>query len=319
MTSEERIRRRHRQGKLKWHSIAKINRFFSSGKCKVNFPAELDLFDHTDIFCKLFHKIAFAEKELLEIHLGKVEFIYPEAVVYLAAIAEHILRRSNVEIREFQPKNVETDEYLRICGLRDFFYVPIKELPTREPSFFGDCIPISRDPQDKDSVAQKMTDLLNVRLKLDADTKALLSQGIGEVMGNSVEHGEVVNWYRIAQVHQKRKWITLAIADNGVGVCHTLRSGFKGQKYDDMKDAQLLKESFKDHVTRYAPKEGEAHGYGLTNIKKFVEKTHSKLAIVSGEGVYKVDYSTGGMIESFSNTKQALPGTLIVVRIPFKE
>jgi hypothetical protein len=319
LSPRDRLRRRIRKTDFNWASIAKKQRIFSFGRSQIKFPNKIDLFFDTKGFCNLFHRIAFSETADLEFHFAKLDFIYPEAVVYLAAIAEHLLLKSNTKIKEFQSKNLEAEAYLNISGLKKFFNVKTSQSFEQDPAFNKNCIPISRDPQEKASVAQKMVDLLNAKLMLDMETKTLLSESLGEIMGNAVEHGEVRNWYRIAQLHEKRSAITIAIADNGVGVCHSLRSGFGGENYKKITDAQVLKKSFDSNVTRHPPRVGEAHGYGLTKIIEFIRKTNSKLAILSGSGVYKVDYTSGSMVESFFDQDKPLPGTLIVARISFKD
>ena len=255
----------------------------------------------------------------MRLGMKKLRFAYPEAIVYLAAIVNHMLSRSNALIREEKPEWVVADEYLKECGLRSFFYVRRNEARAVDPKFFDDCIPISRDHQDKVSIAAKLANLIATRLHMDLDTKTLLSEALGEIMGNALEHSEVAHWYRIGQIHPTRRHITVAIADNGVGVPYTLRNGYLRNTFRKVKDASILEASFSPLVTRHPPRKGEAHGGGLDTVWAFAKETKSKLGILSGSGIFQVDFNIGDGDEAKKYTKlpSELPGTLLVLRIPF--
>ena len=301
-----------------WAFVTKFRRIFKVGLTWIEFPNQVDIFGNPAEWFHLFEKLSFPKGAQILLNMRNLEFCYPEGVVYLAAIADHLLNRSNVSIKENQPSLQITDEYLKVCGLRNFFNARKGEAPAIDPKLFGDGIPISRDSQEKTSLAEKMVQLIQSRVSMTQGVATLLSESLGEVMGNSIEHGEVIQWYRIAQIHPTRGYITIAIADNGVGIPHTLRNGHQSEKFKKMKDFEVIRESFESDVTRHAPKLGEAHGAGLNIVLDFVQTTGAKLAMLSGRGMWQLDYTTPKATEKYFDFEKALPGTLLVLRIPCK-
>lgn len=314
-----RRKRRYKKNPTPWARLAKIRRLFSPGRRDIFFPEELDIFEKPSEWFYVFRSLCDPDANLIRLRMEALKFSYPEAIVYLASTVNHLLSRTNAIVREHKPMSILTDEYLRECGLRDFFYVKRNDPRTVDPKFFGDCIPISRDSQDKVSLAEKLAKLIATRLSLDLNKKTLLSESLGEIMGNALDHSEVAHWYRIGQVHPTRRKITIAIADNGVGVPHTLKDGYLGSSMRKLKDAQILQASFHSDVTRFAPKVGEAHGGGLATVMEFARETNSKLAMLSGKGLFQVDFKldpTDGAPQ-LTTLPGDLPGTLLVLRIPY--
>ncbi|MBI3556343.1 MAG: ATP-binding protein [Deltaproteobacteria bacterium] len=176
---------------------------------------------------QFFQMLAYPKRKEIIFDMQAIDFIYPEAVVYLAAIADHLLRRSNATINEEPPSKPEVDAYLDVCGLRKFFHVRGKESRSLDPAFFGDCIPISRDKPEKSAIADKFATLIQDRLALDLTRKTQLSEALGEIMGNALDHSSLYQWYRIGQIHPTRGAITLAIADNGLGVAINEKGMFR--------------------------------------------------------------------------------------------
>jgi hypothetical protein len=277
----------------------------------------LDIFEQAQDWFSLFESLTYPDALNVILDMRKLAFVYPEAVVYLAAVADHLLNRSNAYIQEEKPETIVTDEYLQACGLRPFFNVRRSEPPAIDPQLFGDCIPISRETVKKESLAEKMADLINSKCPMDQSTRTRLGEALGEIIGNAMEHSAVAQWYRIAQIHVSRKRITIAIADNGVGVSHTLRTGYSGAAFSGKRDVDILKSSFLSNVTRYPPKMGEAHGGGLDAVKGFAQSVKAKIAMLSGRGLYTIDFGGETPNERLTVFPRELPGTLLVLRIPF--
>lgn len=302
----------------RWVLVAKVIRKFFPGITVARFPEQVDVFDNPMEWYELFEKIAYPQKSTVLLDMRKLKFAYPEAVVYLAASVDHLLRRSNATVREEKPLDNETDEYLKVCGLRRFFNVERKEPAAVDPSFFGDCIPISRDNPDKTSLAEKFAGLIQTRHAMNDTEKAYLGEALGEIMGNALDHSEVHQWYRIGQIHPTRGSITVAIADNGVGVPYTLKNGFLASRFRTASDTDCLADSFLHGVSRYAPRPGQAHGAGLLRVWEFAKKSRGRLGMLSGAGLYMVDFGPEKPVETKVKFPKALPGTLLVLRIPFR-
>lgn len=308
-----------RKADRKWNLSARVKRFFESGHVNIEFPEHLDIFSSDTRWTKIFHNLAFPEKSSIFLDLKKTKFIYPEFLVYLAATSEHLLTKSNVRIQTQKETSTSLDPifnaYLRTSGIRDFFGIG-SDLDNREVKLFGDCVAISRDNEDRSSISYKFAELMNPYLgHIPGYSTHDLGEALGEIMGNSIEHGEVPAWFKIGQVHNDRRAITLAIADNGLGIPYTLRNGYDKKRFLKLSDSEILRESLKPDVTRMEPKFGEAHGAGLATVNNSISNIKGNIAILSGNGLYRKNFSTGH--EELTDLKHQLPGTLLVLRINF--
>lgn len=300
-----------------WTILAKIRRYFDDGYLKITVPDEINIFDNVAEWYSFFSTLTRPQIKQIQIDFTSSKFIYPEGVVYLSAICDHLLSKTNITIIEKKPDNEGLHDYLNVAGLRNFFKAYNLNKKTIDPKLLENCIPISRDPADKASTSLKITNLLTSHVPQLKESHSEIDQAMGEIMGNAIEHGEVKEWYRVAQIHPTRKSVTIAIADNGVGIPTTLRRGFEGNKYKGVHDSHLIKLSLRSDVTRYEEKFGESHGYGLTCAMTLSDKLGADLAILSGKGLYRLKRVSGAVNEDFLAFNKSLPGTLIVLRIPF--
>jgi signal transduction histidine kinase len=287
------------------------------GEFVVKFPTEIDSSVEPKKWLDVFGKLAFPQKTGIILDMKQMVFAYPEAFVYLAAVLDRIMRITNVTVREISPSDPKFGDYLIVCGLRKFFMVA----PDREfdPSFYGDCIPISRDESAKTSTSHKIAEMIGSRLGFDGDLISDLGHAVGEILGNALEHSTVKYRYRICQVHDKRKLITLAIADNGIGIPRSLKEGYLGDSYAESADCDLIELSLDSSTTRYEPKPGRVHGMGLSVVQNFVAATDGRLVIMSGRGYYSAKAEGGKFpqVEKFDFEKELI-GTIVVLRIPFE-
>ena len=124
------------------------------------------------------------------------------------------------------------------------------------------------------------------------------------------------------------RWLTLVIADNGLGIPHALRSSamkLKPQTTDaelieyytdpdfvlaSFTDSEIIKLSTQSGVTSLEGRKG----VGLYYLKKHVLDQHGELRIRSGRAC--VDFTSDGV--DSSDTWPESPGTMLRVRLPIR-
>ena len=292
------------------------------GKYIISFPERMDIFGDDLLWVKIFQKLISPRKRSVFLDMRKSKFFYPEFFVYLASTVEYMLAKTNADIsmdsHDSGKLDDDFDHYLDACGLRKFFHIKPSDFShlAKEPKLSGNCIEISREGEERSSIPLKFAKLLEPSLsKIQDYSSHEFSEALAEIMDNSLEHGEVPAWFRIGQVHAERGAITLAIADNGVGIPHTLKNGYNGDRFNGLSDSKILKESFKKDATSQEPTAGEARGQGLAVVFENIKKLKGKMALLSGKGLYRKDFSTDD--EKLDDFKFELPGTLLTIRIPF--
>ena len=274
----------------------------------------------------------------LEIDFQDAEKIWPSAITFLCSLKQWVemdnkFNSTKKHIYSTNSNNEKINAYLYKCGFYD--YVRQVGDVGQSTSRDDDILKIRRE-LDRASVEER-EDQIMVLLKqysdLSEDQLELFNSIVlTETFLNVTEHG-IVNedegWWVLAQVHKKHKFISLYIADNGIGFVHTLINGpqckdIKKLSYEK-KEGKLIRYAFTENVSgawdalretrKRKSNRGARRGNGLKRIKETCEKLEIDFSIVSHKGYYHID-NNGKEFEPKSFNDIVFGGTMYCFLIP---
>ena len=224
------------------------------------------------------------------------------------------------------------NNYLITCGF--YKYVGRQENPILQDKNTNDVLKIQRE-HDKHLVDEREDEIVSLLRKNTLFTNEQLelfnSIILTETFNNVLEHG-IVNrdegWWVLAQVHNKHGFISLCIADNGIGFVNTLQNGPQSKEIKalELSEGDLIRYAFTENVSgasnatpttkKSKSNRGARRGNGLGRIKQTCKNLEMEFTIVSHKGYCHVD--TNGNITTKSFDEIIFGGTLYSFIIPMK-
>jgi hypothetical protein len=282
----------------------------------------------------------------LTLDIRKATRIWPSAVTLLCSLKEWVEfgARSGICIHPTISSNdSESDQvtsYLNHCGLHDY----VGRTQARVANHYKACevVRIQRE-RDRSSVEPREKELLSLIRDyslFDHDQLELFdSIVLTESFLNVLEHG-IVNydqgWFVIAQLHPTHGFISLCIADNGIGFRNTLMTG--PQRYEigsrkenvPLNDGEFLKMALTEVVSgaynastkegvfvkKYAP--GSRRGNGLKRIIKACQALSIQMCVLSHQG-YAFYSPADGSLDCGSRPQRIFAGTMYTFIIPARQ
>lgn len=273
-----------------------------------DFGLEDDL--HRNNFFKFTKKILNSRKETLVINMQNCPRVWPSAVTFLCSLEQwaEMNKKFNGTDRTIASTDSSYDnvnEYLNKCGF--YKYVGRQGNPIYEKQNTTDVLKIQRE-HDKKQVESREEEILELLKKYtmftDDQLELFNSIILTETFNNVIEHG-IVNkdegWWLLAQVHQKHHFISLCIADNGIGFVNTLNSGpqAKDIKALNLPEGELIRYAFNENVSgasnatpttkKSKANRGARRGNGLGRIKETCKNLEMEFSIISHKGYCNVD------------------------------
>lgn len=285
---------------------------------KTEFGLEDD--SYRNDFFKLAKTILNSRKKKIILDISNCKRIWPSAITFLCSLEQWA--EMNNKYNETKRTIASTDslyqnvnQYLNTCGF--YKYVGRQGNPTYELQKSTDVLKIQRE-HNKLLVEEREEEILkllkNNTMFTDDQLELFNSIILTETFNNVLEHG-IVNrddgWWLLAQVHQKHQFISLCIADNGIGFVNTLNSGpqSKDIKALNLPEGDLIKYAFNENVSgasnatpttkKSKANRGARRGNGLGRIKDTCKNLEMEFSIISHKGYCNVDINENITIKTF--------------------
>ena len=278
---------------------------------------------------------------VLTIDIVSCSRVWPSGVTFLASLAQHIQltgrRGSPPRIRSTASKHNDVNRYLDECGFYDYVGRPPDVSLGGER--FADVVKIRRENRrsDQQPREQEICTLLRDHSFLDDEgVEWFDSVVLTELLGNVTEHGiphQDRGWWVLAQHHRAHQLISVCIADNGIGIGHSLRTGPQGESLDiqalrpEESDHRCIELALKPNTSgaiaaplptskrrrRYS--KGARKGNGLDRVRSKCKELHIPLTILSHHGLVILGRN-GQLQTSKSFPGRLFAGTLYHMSIP---
>lgn len=230
-------------------------------------------------------------------------FLQPNAVVFLGGLARVIGHRGGKA--NFLVGTME--EQVRVNLIQNGFG---HAMGAEEAPWQGNSIPYREYfTEDEGAVVQDLRQHWLGRGWINVST-ALANEVVGqmwELFANAFEHSETpVGVYSCGQYFWRRRVLTLAVADFGVGIPSNVRFHLGDPT---LSGADALRWAFqRGHSTRIRRGPG---GMGLDLLKELVCKTNGAMLVYSHDGYALIDPKG----ETYENIRPFFEGTLVQIRL----
>ena len=338
----------------------------------INGNLGIEQIDGYDRFFSLARSLHSFDSRTLTIDLSSVDRIWPSGITMLCALKKwleltcYTRHKKEPQILPIKPNDNGVEAYLNRCGFYDYLrtktktqsykthsshddsYAWIKDKKKNPALYFPpDLVKIRRIAgayhiKQRETCEKLINELLATKTNYNQDELGFFSDVIlVEILSNVQEHGLTCardkGWFVLAQHHPTHEFISLCIADNGIGIENSL---ITGPQTDEIRND--LKQSFSviDHASYivHATKEnvsgavnaslketelailerhprGNRRGNGLGRVIKRCKQLNIILAIISHKGAC-VFHNNGSIIKKESSETLLLGGTMYHMLIP---
>jgi anti-sigma regulatory factor (Ser/Thr protein kinase) len=248
----------------------------------------------------------------------------------------------NPKISSSKPSSDNVNSFLSKCGFYD--YVGRKKDKAHVEFDETKMVKLEQEKTKQGIKARRdqLKELIINQSGISDDHKELfIDVVLTEVILNVVEHGvgcnSTMGWWAIAQVHDTHGYISLCIADNGIGIRNSLVSGAQHEyikeryKTSVFNDGESIKLAFEQSVSgavnapikkkkrigRDRYKRGAHRGNGLKRIKEACKEIGVSIAVLSHSGYLFID-SQGSYKKVGSRDEKVFAGTMYQFIIPVK-
>jgi len=274
-----------------------------------------------------------ASKELT-FNFTKVTRIWPSGITLLCSLKKWVeisaRHKKSPLLASTSSEHQEVNAYLDHCGFYDFVNRPKDNEPSSYPN--EEIVRIEREKK-KGNIEKREKEIMSLLIKYSALSETELKWFdrviLTEVFANATEHGKPKGdqgWWILAQRHKTHKFISLCIADNGIGIRNSLTTGPQQKQLgiDDspLNDGEFIKLALEGNVSGAldAPKimgpirrryeAGSRRGNGLLRIKTRCAQLGIPLTILSHNGFIFMD-GKGIIIKYGAKENRVFAGTLI--------
>ena len=276
-------------------------------------------------------------KEVL-LNIYDCQRVWPSGVMLFCSFLHWTRLRANEfsgppKVSSTVSKHRGVSSYLDFCGFHDY----VRRAKTGTPHTYNQdqIVKIKRE-QDGTAFSSRFDEisaLIEHNTNFDEDEleefKAII---LGEILINVTEHGinyKDMGWYTLTQIHQTTGIISINIADNGIGIKNSLKTGPQKISLSEDLDHRYINEAFKIDVSgafsastekkgfiSKSYEKGQRRGNGLMHIRKSCKNLGIQLTIMSGKGYVQFD-KNGRTTNEKSLNKTIFAGTLYNLVIPF--
>jgi hypothetical protein len=217
------------------------------------------------------------------------------------------------------------------CGFYDY----VGRAPDTVQNYYSDkdVVKIKREMRrtNPETREREITDLLRLHSLLSEDEILMFDCVIlTEVFANVTEHGiskSDAGWWILAQYHKTHKFISICIADNGIGIRNSLMTGpqrheiEKNVSNSSSNDGQFICHALIENVSGALAastktgrilrsyESGARRGHGLKRICAYCQKLNIPFSIISHYGYAFLD-GHGQVISTGSKNSRIFAGTL---------
>lgn len=180
--------------------------------------------------------------------------------------------------------------------------VHLNQIEVKEEEFF-------------DVFSSDLTSRIMPNIESDDNKYRLFQYVIREIIRNVFDHSESETFRYSVQMYPKNNLIEVAISDLGVGLKETVPFDIEDRYLKKTTDRDAIHKAMEPGVSNYsnhpyAPEDYKNSGYGLTLIRKIVEKCDGKLSIATGESSLTFSNKTN---ENYDECN--VKGTIIRIKI----
>lgn len=170
---------------------------------------------------------------------------------------------------------------------------------------FIPCVKLSKDKDENSVIKSKIYDNI---LNWARNIYEPLEYVISELRDNIDEHANHTNAYILAQYYPMRRFVEVAIIDDGIGIPKSLRDAYN---FDNLNDSELIIKA----IEGYSAKKEEGRAFGLgSSLHIVVESLNGEALISSIKGMVYLNNNNKEML--VSDTIGYIKGTLVGIRIP---
>ncbi len=290
-----------------------------------------------------------SQSKKLSFDLGECERMWPSSIVLLCSLIQWVkmTAKPNLEpdISSSKPKSKDVASYLAHCGFYD--YVGRRKDITDETVYRNEEIVKIERETDSSVIEKKEEEIITILKKYSALNDEQIEEFnctvLTEAFNNVSEHGVRSNyykdgWWTLTQVHQNTGIISLCIADNGIGIKNSLKTGPQKEALAKVigndSDGDYLKHSLKENISgaltastkdqtsSYLRKKsfsrGSRRGNGLNRIKEACKNCNVQFTLISQKGFLRIKPS-GNIDQNGTKSKKVFAGTLYHFTIPVKK
>lgn len=296
-------------------------------------------------FEKAVEIIDFNNREL-NIDLTKCTRIWPSAITMLCSLKQWV-ELSTMQLRQVPiikssaSNSTYVNSYLKHCGFYEYVNRPSDDVKS---DYYSDeqVVKIRREKKTS-NIEIREDEIIDLLKKLSTLDENQISEFncivLTEILNNVTEHGITYRdkgWWVLAQYHGRHGFISLCIADNGIGLRNILMTGPQKADIhidnDPLNDDKFIKKALTEQISGaiLAPKKTERYlllskrykrgshrGNGLKRISATCEKLKIPFAIISHNGFVFVDQN-GKIAKIGAMPKKVFAGTLHHFLIPAK-
>jgi len=297
-------------------------------------------------FEKAFEIIDFNNRELT-INLEKCTRVWPSAITLLCSLKQWVElstrdSKRTPTIKSTSSSNDYVNSYLKHSGFYEYVNRPTHDVKS---DYYSDdqVVKIHREKytSNLETREDEIVALLRKYSTLDNNQIELFNCIVlTEILLNVTEHGITYidkGWWVLAQYHPSHGFISLCIADNGIGIRNIFMTGPQMSDIsidnNPLNDAEFIKLALTEQVSGavLAPKKtkrfllllkkyerGSHRGNGLNRIKATCKKLQIPFALISHNGYVFVD-KNGNITQKASKQKKVFAGTFHHFLIPAKK
>ena len=348
LTEKERLRKYKRikkQVAKEIHSNFRYNQLDDSVSIVEEFGIEGE--DFRDKFLETASKCIDFDCMDFHIDISNATFMWPSSITLLCSLRQWIEIGLKFHGNKYKPPRIssnnskrdEVTSYLEFCGFHKYV--------NRQPPLDGKyknieydelkIIKLERENDNKNwnKKVEEINGLLRRFNIMNEDEIELFDNIIlQETFSNVTEHGfsyKDDGWWMMCQYHEQHKFISLCIADNGIGFKNTLINGPQKESFDEADgegdlikksleynvsgayDADIKESSFLSYNEKYPI--GDRRGQGLKRIRQYCKELEIAFSILSHYGYLFVD-SDGKITDFGSKPNRVFGGTMYNYIIP---
>lgn len=313
----------------------------------VNEEFGIEDYEYVDSFLEIASEIIDFNACRLKINIANCSRVWPSAVTLLCSLmrwVESASKNNYVDppiISSNDSKHEPVNSYLQYCGF--YRYVDREKHKVSHAFEEQDIIKIKREKSQKhiEKRENEICNLIKRRTNYsDDDIELFNSIILTEVFLNVNEHGFFTGadegWWILAQYHKIHKMISLNIADNGIGIRHSLVTGPQKEEIlaniENKKenDGEFIKLAMEQNVSGAVDasnkegfifknyKRGSRRGNGLERICKTCDELNIGFTILSHHGC-TIREPSGKIVRTESRPSRVFAGTLYHFNIPASE
>lgn len=331
-------------GKKKRKIVKKLHKRKYKGYGEVVIEGEfgIEVEDFQKYFLEIASKCIELKNARFVIDIQKCSKIWPSGVTFLCSIRQwgeigkkFHYHTPTIDIRS-NNLNKDVRSYLSFCGFDKYVEIEGKPEFPHDEEYESRIVKLEREKKTNSAKwMEKVEDIRNLVAKftdLTEDEIDLFDNIIlQETYSNVTEHGMSYKddgWWMLCQYHKRHKFISLCMADNGIGFKKTLLNGPQSGGFSENDgEGDFIKKSLESNISGAYDADikrgiikgkypvGDRRGQGLNKIRQRCKELGISFSILSHRGYLFVD-KEGEIRKYGSETYRIFGGTMYNYIIP---